>query len=67
MKNEEHKLTEKLKVLETEIYNAKIDLKGINSKLGIAYDYEDELVSRQNFAKKRTEEMRKEFFIKSKY
>ena len=62
---EEHELTEKLKALEREIYNAKIDLKGINSKLEIAYSYEDELVSRQNFAKAKTEEMRKEFFIKS--
>lgn len=61
----QHNLTEKLKVLETEIYNAKIDLKGINNKLNNAYAYEDELVTRQNFAKKQTEEMRKEFFQKS--
>jgi len=61
----EHELTEKLKKLETDIWNAKLDLKAINSKLENAYAYEDELVSRQNFAKKQTEELRKEFFQKS--
>ena len=33
-------------VLETEIYDAKQDLKAIGSKLKIAYEYEDELVKR---------------------
>jgi hypothetical protein len=60
-----HELTEKLKVLETEIYNAKIDLKSINSKLEIAYQYEEDLVQRQVSAKKKTEELRKLFFEKS--
>lgn len=60
----EHELTEKLKVLETKIHDAKIDLKGINSKLEIAYQYEDELAIRQEVAKKHTKEMRKEFFEK---
>ena len=60
-----HELTEKLKLIETEIYNDKIDLRGINSKLEIAYKYEEELNERINYAKKKTEELRKEFFIKS--
>jgi len=60
-----HELTEKLKVIETEIYNDKIDLHGINSKLEIAYKYEEELIERMNYAKKQTEELRKQFFIKS--
>lgn len=62
--DKKHELTEKLKVLETEIYDAKCDLKAINSKLEIAYQYEDELVQRQVAAKKKTEELRKEFFKK---
>ena len=57
-----HELTEKLKVIETEIYNDKIDLRGINSKLEIAYKYEEELIERMNYAKKQTEELRKQFF-----
>ena len=60
-----HELTEKLKVIETEIYNDKIDLRGINSKLEIAYKYEEELIERMNYAKKQTEELRKQFFIKA--
>ena len=60
-----HELTEKLKVIETEIYNDKIDLRGINSKLEIAYKYEEELLQRMDYAKKQTEELRKQFFIKA--
>jgi hypothetical protein len=60
-----HELTEKLKVIETEIYNDKIDLRGINSKLEMAYKYEEELIERMNYAKKQTEELRKQFFIKA--
>jgi len=63
--DKKHELTERLKVLETEIYEAKLDLKTINSKLDIAYSYEDELVQRQIAAKKKTEELRKEFFKKA--
>lgn len=60
-----HELTEKLKVIETEIHSDKIDLRGINSKLEIAYKYEEDLIERMNFAKKQTDELRKQFFIKS--
>lgn len=63
--NKKHELTEKLKVLETLIHDARIDLQGINSKLDCAYSYEDELSQRQVSAKKKTEELRKEFYIKS--
>jgi len=62
---DKHELTEKLKILETEIHESKIDLKGINSKLEIAYKYEEELTQRMIYAKKKTEDLRKEFFIKS--
>lgn len=60
-----NELTEKLKVIENEIYNDKIDLRGINSKLEIAYKYEEELIERMNYAKKQTDELRKQFFIKA--
>ena len=60
-----NELTENLKVIETEIYNDKIDLRSINSKLEIAYKYEEELIERMNYAKKQTEELRKQFFIKA--
>lgn len=60
-----HELTEKLKVIETEIYNDRIDLKSINSKLEIAYQYEEDLRVRMEYAKKQTEQLRNEFFAKS--
>lgn len=60
-----NKLTEELKVLENEIHQMKIELKAINSKLEIAYNYENELSERMNFARKQTEEMRHLFFKKS--
>jgi len=60
-----HKLTEELKVLETEIYDAKIDLRAINRKLNMAYQYEEALNIRMSAAKERTEELRNEFFKKS--
>ena len=63
--NDKHKLTEKLKVLETKIYDTKLDLKSINSKLEMAYKYEDELLIRQNNARLKTDELKKEFFAKS--
>lgn len=65
MKENEHELTEKLKLVETEIYNDKIDLQEINGKLEIAYQYEDSLNERIVLAKKQTETLRKDFFIKS--
>lgn len=65
MPDKEHELTEKLKALETKIYNAKIDLSGINRKLESSYSYEDELMDRQVTAKNQTKEIRIEFFQKS--
>ena len=62
---DKHKLTEQLKVLETEIHDAKIDLRSINSKLEMANKYEDELLQRLEFARKKSEELRTQFFIKS--
>jgi len=64
MKNE-HELTEKLKKIETEIYDDKVDLKSIHLKLENAYLYEDELAQRQRFAEENTEKLRKDFFIKA--
>lgn len=60
-----HELTEKLKVIENEIYDAKIDLKGIESKLNIAYKYEEELNQRFAAAKIKTEDLRNQFFQKA--
>src|SRR5574343_444852 len=60
-----HELTEKLKVIETEIYDAKIDLRSLNSKLENAYKYEEELLQRIEFARKQTKEIRESFFIKA--
>lgn len=60
-----HELTEKLKVIETEIYNAKVDLKGISLKLEMAHSYEDELLQRLEAARKNTNQLKAEFFIKS--
>jgi len=61
----EHELTEKLKVLENEVYDAKEDLRTISSKLDMAYSYEHELVQRQVAAKEKTEKLRQEFFKKT--
>lgn len=60
-----HQLTEKLKVIETEIHDARIDLRATQSKLEIALKYEEELIERMNFAKNKTSELRNEFFKKS--
>ena len=60
-----HELTEQLKVIETEIYNAKFDLRCINSKLETAYQYEEDLRNRMEFARKQTENLRNDFFRKS--
>lgn len=60
-----HEMTEKLKVIETEIYNDKIDLRSINSKLETSYKYQDELLQRMEWAKKQTEDLRQQYFQKS--
>ena len=60
-----NELTEKLKVVETEIYEAKLELKALNSRLEINYKYEDELLQRLSDARKKTESIRNEFFVKS--
>lgn len=60
-----HELTEQLKQVETEIYDAKIDLRGIQAKLEMAYRYEEELNQRMANAKTKTEELRLQFFQKA--
>lgn len=60
-----HELTEQLKAIENAIYNDKVDLRGISLKLESAYEYEEELIQRLDFARKQTKELRKQFFIKS--
>lgn len=60
-----HELTEQLKIIETEIYNDKVDLRSINLKLEASYKYQDELLERMEWAKKQTEEHRRHFFEKS--
>lgn len=62
--DDKHKLTEKLKVIETQIHDEKTDLKGITSKLDIAYAYEEELYKRQISAKQKTDDLRNEHFKK---
>ena len=59
---QKHKLTENLKALETEVYNKKIDLNSLMSKLESSYKYEDELLQRLEFAKKQTKILREECF-----
>lgn len=63
--NEKHKLTEKLKVLETDIYDRKVDLKATERKLNSAYSYEEELEERMLSAKGKTAELKKVFFVKA--
>ena len=62
--DDKNKLTGKLKLVETEIYQEKIDLKAIEAKLKIAYDYEEELIARIIYAKKKSAELKSEFFKK---
>jgi hypothetical protein len=62
--SKEHELTEKLKVIETDVYNDKIDLSSISRKLDIAYKYEDELIQRQIAARENTTKLRNDFFKK---
>lgn len=61
-----HELTNKLKKLETVIYDKKIDLNAIQSKLQNAYNYEEDLNKRMLWAKEETEKLRLEFIQKSK-
>ena len=60
-----NKLTDDLKELETEVYKLRSNLKGINDRLNISYKYEAELAERMVAAKKQTEEIRQEFFLKT--
>lgn len=62
---EKNKLTDKLKLFETEIHKSRIDLKAIDEKLQIAYQYEDDLILRMKFAKEETAKLKAEFFKKS--
>lgn len=64
-KDNKHELTEKLKVIETDIHDKRVDLRGIGYKLDTAYKYEDELLQRLEAARKRTRELREDFFKKS--
>lgn len=59
-----HEMTEKLKVLENEVYDLKVDLNSISVKLDSAYKYEDELLQRMESARAKTKEMRLQFFAK---
>lgn len=65
MNDNKHKLTEELKVLETEIHHGKLDLKTIQEKLDIAYKYEEDLLSRLQTARKKTSELQNEYFLKT--
>jgi predicted nucleic acid-binding Zn-ribbon protein len=60
-----HELTEQLKLVETEIYDAKMDLKCIESKLNMAYNYEEELNQRLVAAKMKTQDLQNQFFQKA--
>jgi len=63
--SEKHTLTDKLKLIETQIHEKRIDMKATSSKLQIAYDYEDELVVRMSAARARTEAIKKDLFAHS--
>lgn len=60
-----NELTEELKLIEDEIHNKRIDVSTITSKLEIAQKYETELLERLVFARKKTDILRKDFFIES--
>ena len=62
--DQKYALTEKLKVIEKEIYQAKIDLNAINKKLEYAYQYETDLLQRLESARKQTATFRNEVFQK---
>ena len=63
--DKKHELTEKLKLIETEIHDAKIDLHSTASKLEIAYQYEDELIERLVAARARITTIRNDYFKKT--
>ena len=65
MNDNKHELTEKLKVIETDINNGKLDLRSIQYKLDVAYKYEDDLALRMQAARTRTSELQKQYFEKS--
>ncbi len=62
---DKNELTEKLKTLETELYDTSIDMKGISSKINAANDYQDELLQRLELNRNKITELNKEFFIKT--
>lgn len=62
---EKHKLTEQLKVIETEIYDKKIEMKSISLKLEIAYKYEDELAQRALAAREKITDLRNQMFTQN--
>lgn len=64
--SDKHKLTEKLKSIETKIYDKKVDLSAIERKLNNSYSYEEDLNSRMVVTKERTDKLRLEFIEKSK-
>jgi len=64
MKNK-HELTEKLKILETDIYDSKIELKAINDKIEYSQQYEDELIQRLRLSQNKNTKLKEEFFKKS--
>lgn len=59
------KLTEQLKSIENNIDDIRSDMNSISSKLNSAYSYEDELLQRLEFARKKTKDLRIEFFQKT--
>lgn len=63
--NKKHELTEKLKVIECDIHDHRIDLKSIQAKLNTAYEYEDALLVRLETARKKTKELQQQFYEKS--
>ena len=63
--DKKHELTEKLKVIENEVYDKRVELNSIRMKLQGSIDYEIELDRRKQEQIKKTEQLRKDFFIKA--
>lgn len=59
---EKDNITEKLKVLELEAMNLKIDFNSYNIKLKIAYEYETELLRRLENARSNTKLLQENVF-----
>lgn len=60
-------LVEKVKQREVELNDLKADFRTVITKLDIAYQYEEDLIFRQEAAKKKTKELRDKFMeIKNK-